>query len=218
MISGEHNVERWSSCWKCGGPINWAYSQKCFRCFWAMCRKCGACRRPMAVRSDGRRGPCPREVPLFADTLSLRWARDCFNQPINWTALGVAGPKLITPNEDPEVAWLKRLRVELRMPQLHITSKGLAAGYGILVEVPENTHLMQDPRAVTLVGLALEHQSERGVSVKAGTDRLSASIGNAVYGLIGGTTYESPELLDWELIDDLEARHGYWGELLIESD
>lgn len=218
MVSGENDAERWSSCWKCGGPVNWGYNQRCFRCYWAICRKCGACRRPMAVRSDGRRGPCPREIPLFADTLSLRWARDCFNQPIDWAAMGVAGPKLITPNEDPEVAWLKRLRVELRMPQLRITSKGLAAGYGILIEVPEETVLLRDPRVVTLVGLSLEHQGERGVSVKAGGSRLSARLGDAVYALVDGETFESSEVLDWELIDDLEARRGVWAELLIEDE
>jgi hypothetical protein len=171
----------------------------------------------MAVRSDGRRGPCPREVPLFAETLSLIWARDCFNQPIDWAAYGFVGPRLITPNEDPAAAWLKRLRVELRMPDLSITSKGLAEGYGIRIKLPDSTQLMSDPRAVTLVAMGLDHQPERGVSVMAGSDRLSARLNDAVYARIGGKTWESPGVLDWDLLDELDTRHGLWRDILIES-
>jgi hypothetical protein len=156
-------------------------------------------------------------VPLFAETLSLRWAADCFNQQIDWKKLGYAGPKIITPNEDIQQAWLKRLRVELHMPSLNITSKGLAGGYGLLVSVPAETKVLRDARIVTLVSLALEHRPEKGVSVQADRERLSARLGEAVYARVDGRVWESPSVLEWELIDDLEARRGVWAELLMEE-
>ena len=148
--------QRWTTCWKCDAAINWGFAQRCPDCWWAICRTCGACRRPMATSpSTKRRGPCPREIPLFADTLSLRWARDHNNNPINWAAYGQKGPSLITPNADPALEWITRLRKEFRLPTVSIDTRGLAAGYGSMIRIANKWDVLNDPRAVELMAMAL---------------------------------------------------------------
>lgn len=205
---------RWTTCWQCEAPINWGWL-RCNRCWWAICHKCGACRRPMATAKNGRRGPCPREIPLFPEMLSLRWARDHQNNPIGWAAFGVKGPTLATPNADPEVEWLGRLRKDFRLPSLVITTKGLHTKFGASIHVSSAWDLLRNARAVELVALALEHQPAKGVVIDAGDDRLSARINDAAYARVGGRVYESCETITWAVLDDLEDRRETWSAIMI---
>ena len=207
---------RWTSCWKCGAPINWGW-KKCNLCWWAICHKCSACRRPMATTKQGRRGPCPREIPLFAETLSLRWARDHLNNPIHWGAFGFKGPTLVTPNADPEAEWLSRLRKDFRLPGLIITTKGLNGKYGAAIHIPSSWDLLHNPRAVELVALALEHQPTKGVVLDAGADRLSARMDDVAYARIEGRVYESYLTITWPLLDDLEDDREGWSKLMVPA-
>jgi hypothetical protein len=209
--------DRWTTCWKCSAAINWGWADRCNRCWWAICKKCGACRRPMATSKYGRRGPCPREIPLFAFTLSLRWARDHLNNRIDWAAFGQKGPTLVTPNADPEAEWLSRLRRDFRLPTLTITTRGLNGKYGARIHIPTFWDLLDNPRAVELVALALEHQAEKGVLLDVGEDRLSARIGGGAYARIGGEVYESYCDVTWPVLDDLEDHGQGWREVMTPS-
>ena len=208
--------QRWTSCWKCDAPINWGW-HRCNRCYWAICHRCHACRRPMATSKYGRRGPCPREVPLFAETLSLRWARDHLNNKIDWALHGRKGPTLVTPNADPSVERLTRLRRDFRLPGLVITTKGLDGKYGAQIHIPIAWDLLHNPRAVELVALALEHQPEKGVALTAGTDRLSARMNDTANALVAGQMYESYCTLTWPVLDDLEDHKQGWAELMVPA-
>jgi hypothetical protein len=168
----------------------------------------------MFVDKTGRRGPCPREIPLFGDTLSLRWIRDCYGQPINWASMGLRPPRVITPNAPPDAEWLRRIRVELRIPDLRIESCRVAAGYSITISLPATFKLLSDVRAVVLVGLGLEHEHREGMRLTAGQDCLSARLGRPVYALVGALEYESDRLLDWTWLDELEDARTPWADEL----
>lgn len=208
--------ERWTTCWKCDAAINWGFAQRCPDCWWAICRTCNACRRPMATSpSTKRRGPCPREIPLFADTLSLRWARDHNNNPINWATHGQKGPSLITPNADPALEWITRLRKEFRLPTVSIDTRGLAAGYGSMIRIANKWDVLHDPRAVELMAMALEHQPGLGVTLEAVKDRVSARLGKPAYALVAGQMYESVDNVSWDLLDELEDHRQGWAEVMV---
>ena len=172
----------------------------------------------MATSKYGRRGPCPREIPLFASTLSLRWARDHLNNPIDWAAFGQKGPTLVTPNADPQAEWLTRLRRDFRLPSLTITTRGLSGKYGARIHIPTAWDLLGNPRAVELAALALEHQPELGVVLDVGADRLSARIAGPAYARIDGRDLESYCQVTWPLLDDLEDHRQGWGEIMVLSD
>lgn len=208
--------DRWTTCWKCDAPINWGW-QRCNRCYWAICHKCSACRRPMATTKAGRRGPCPREIPLFAETLSLRWARDHLNVPINWAAFGRKGPTLVTPNVDVEAEWINRLRKDFKAPGLTISTRGLSGGYGASIHIPDPWDLLHDSRAVELMAVALEHQPDRGIVINTGQDRLSARIDGSAFARVNGAMFESYVSVTWPVLDDLEGSGLGWTEVMIPA-
>ena len=165
--------------------------------------------------STKRRGPCPREIPLFADTLSLRWARDHKNNPINWAAYGQKGPSLITQNADPALEWITRLRKEFRLPTVSIETRGLAPGFGSMIRIANRWDVLHDPRAVELMALALEHEPALGVTLEAVKDRVSARLGKPAYALVAGRMYESVDNVSWDLLDDLEDHRQGWAEVMV---
>lgn len=165
--------------------------------------------------STGRRGPCPREIPLFAENLSLRWARDHQNNPINWAAFGQKGPSIITPNSDPEREWILRLRKEFHLPTVMIETRGLAANYGSMIRIANKWDVLNDPRSVELMAMALEHQPELGVTLDAGEDRVSARLGRTAHARVNGRMYSSFCAMTWEVFDDLEDHRKGWAEVMV---
>ncbi len=107
----------------------------------------------------------------------------------------------------------------MRLPELWIESCRLAAGYALTISVPSTFKLLDDARAVSLVGLGLEYEQEHreGVLIKADGDRLSARPNKPVYALVGDREYETDLLLDWEYLDELEAERAVWRTQLRET-
>jgi hypothetical protein len=159
----------------------------------------------MHIDKTGRRGPCPREVPVFKDVLCLRWERDCYGALINWAALGKHPPLNPQSNVDLEAEWLRSVRRELRLPGLTVVRGGLATGYSATFTLPEDFRLLDDARAVSLVAMTLEHAPTEGAQLRAGVDRLSCRMAKPIYALVDGTQLESFDHLAWDWLDELEG-------------
>jgi hypothetical protein len=134
---------------------------------------------------------------------------------INWAAYGQKGPSLITPNADPALEWITRLRRDFRLPTVTIHSRGLAPGYGSMIRIEDKWDILRDPRAVELVALALEHQPGLGVVLESASDRISSALGKATYARVEGTLFESTHNLTWEILDDLEDHRQGWAEIMV---
>lgn len=171
----------------------------------------------MFIDRTGRRGPCPREIPLFADVFCLRWERDCYGQLINWAAYGKHPPLNPASNVDVEAEWLKSVRTELRLPTLLVMRGGLAPGYSVKFGLPEGFDLLGDRRAVSLVALALEHAPDEGAQLAAGDHRLSSRLSKPVYAMLAGGVLESEQPLEWDWLDALEADRRPFADVMLPS-